>query len=88
MDKKLILDVGAMTFQIGQKSYNLSPSQFKILYQFFLKETIYYEDIPFGRGALKVHMVDIKKILPDGTYENIWGQGYKRSGSWEWEIAT
>jgi len=88
MDKKFILDVGAMTLQIGEKSYSLSPSHFKILYQFFLNEMIYYEDIPFSRGALKVHMVDIKRILPNHAYENIWGQGYKRSGSWEWEIVT
>ncbi len=98
MGNKLILEVGSMTLEVGDKITELSPSQFKILYQFFKvvkdrpalsfpKDTIvYYQDIDFSRGAMKVHMVDIKKLLPDGSYENVRGQGYKLNTRWAWEL--
>lgn len=98
MGNKIILDVGAMTLEVsGGKVTELSPSQFKILYHFFNRvnrkdieyrdEPIaYYQDIGFSRGAMKVHMVDIKKLLPEGSYENIRGQGYKLNTRWAWEL--
>lgn len=100
--EKLTLSISHLAFKTQGRVSELSPGQFKILYQFFLvvKEyqdkkqhgefypTVCYEDIPVTHGAMKVLMVDIKKILPKGSYENIRGEGYRPSQNWIWILQT
>lgn len=92
----LILNIPLLTLKVGQRETSLSPGLFKVLYQLFqaasrgrsgeLMPVAEYEKFPMTHGALKVQFVDIKQMLPEGSYENVRGKGYRPSGAWKWEL--
>lgn len=97
-ESKLTLDLPNLTLEAEGRSHPLSSQLFKVVYQFFkaaargqngqLLPVVKYADFPMTQGAIKVHMVDLKKLLPEGSYENVRGEGYRPSSAWKWVLIS
>ncbi len=101
MPKTLELNIPKMELVVeGGEPVALSAQLFKVFYQFFFsvrrsrleksdQPIVYYDDIPgMTRGAAKVHMVDVKNMLPHGAFTNLRGEGYLPSMRWKWLFET
>ncbi len=101
MLKTLELNLPRMELSVeGGEPMVLSAQLFKVFYQFFFavrkaridesdRAIVYYDAIPgMTRGAAKVHMVDVKNMLPLGAYTNSRGEGYLPSLRWKWRMKT
>ncbi len=93
--EKLKLSIPNLTLQVENGGpIQLSPQLFKVLYQLFKSgrkagehSIIYYNEFPIeSHAALKVLFVDIKKMLPKGSYVNVRNEGYRPLGICQWEL--